>query len=199
MPTGYTSKIADGISFEDFIMSCARAFGALVIMRDDPLNKTIPQEFRPSDYHKNKLVEIEKELAEVKVLSSREALTKAKKEYQALLDGKEKGIRKAGELQRKYEEMLIKVKQWNPPTSDHIGLKDFMIEQITSSIKFDCGTSCYEEQQIKLLTGSEWRAKRIQLLQKAVAYHTKEHLNEVARVAGRNDWIKKLRESLSRR
>ena len=34
--TGYTSKIAQDITFKDFVMSCARAFGALVTLRDKP-------------------------------------------------------------------------------------------------------------------------------------------------------------------
>lgn len=36
MPTGYTDAIKDGISFNQFILSCARAFGALITMRDEP-------------------------------------------------------------------------------------------------------------------------------------------------------------------
>ncbi|KKK60691.1 hypothetical protein LCGC14_3021870, partial [marine sediment metagenome] len=30
MPTGYTACIKDGISFEKFVMQCARAMGACV-------------------------------------------------------------------------------------------------------------------------------------------------------------------------
>ena len=51
MPTGYTAKIADGQTFEEFILSCARAFGALVEMRDEPADAPIPEEFKPSAYH----------------------------------------------------------------------------------------------------------------------------------------------------
>ena len=55
MPTGYTSKIADGIGFKDFALSCARAFGACIEMRDDPSDKPIPNEFKPNDYHKKRM------------------------------------------------------------------------------------------------------------------------------------------------
>ena len=34
MPTGYTYKIGEGASFKEFVMACARAFGACVEMRD---------------------------------------------------------------------------------------------------------------------------------------------------------------------
>ena len=50
MPIGYTSKLHDGDQpFNEFIMSCARAFGALVTMRDDPNDAPIP-EFEVSEY-----------------------------------------------------------------------------------------------------------------------------------------------------
>ena len=47
MPTGYTAPIKDGISFNDFMWGCARAFGALIMMRDDPPGTPIPERFEP--------------------------------------------------------------------------------------------------------------------------------------------------------
>jgi len=38
MPTGYTNCIKDGVTFEQFVWKCARAMGALVMMRDEPSN-----------------------------------------------------------------------------------------------------------------------------------------------------------------
>jgi len=37
MPTGYTADLNDGkqVTFQEFTMKCARAFGALIEMRDD--------------------------------------------------------------------------------------------------------------------------------------------------------------------
>ena len=38
MPTGYTLDLYNGkdITFEEFVLKCARAFGALIDMRDEP-------------------------------------------------------------------------------------------------------------------------------------------------------------------
>lgn len=36
MPTGYTADIKDGIDFKTYAMNCARAFGACVMLRDEP-------------------------------------------------------------------------------------------------------------------------------------------------------------------
>lgn len=35
MPTGYTSSIKDGISFENFVLKCARNFGACIAWRKE--------------------------------------------------------------------------------------------------------------------------------------------------------------------
>lgn len=54
MPTGYTSPLYEGkeISFEQFALRCARNFGALVMMREEPLDTPIPEKFNPCEYCK---------------------------------------------------------------------------------------------------------------------------------------------------
>ncbi len=63
MPTGYTADIAKGITFQQYAWSCARAFGALVMMRDEPSDAPIPEAFTPSDYHVKALAEARAKLA----------------------------------------------------------------------------------------------------------------------------------------
>ena len=50
MPTGYTVALYEGkdVTFEDFVMGCSRAFGALISLRDEP-NAPIPEEFKVSE------------------------------------------------------------------------------------------------------------------------------------------------------
>lgn len=38
MPTGYTADIKDGITFRDFALRCARAFGATIMQRDEDIS-----------------------------------------------------------------------------------------------------------------------------------------------------------------
>ena len=58
MPTGYTATLMEkGQTFQEFIMGCARAFGALIEMRDSPNDAPIPDKFEPSDYHAKRLIE----------------------------------------------------------------------------------------------------------------------------------------------
>ncbi len=50
MPTGYTDAVKDGITFDQFVLGCARGMGALVMMRDEPSGTPIPERFEPSRF-----------------------------------------------------------------------------------------------------------------------------------------------------
>lgn len=197
MPTGYTHLIQQDISFKKFVMACARNFGALVTMRDTPMDAKIPEEFEPCDYHKKELEEIEKRLECLKKMVVKEAHEEAEKEYKEKLKYKEERIREYQKIRKKYLNMRTKVKQWNPPTEDHKGLKGFMVEQIENSIKFDCNEDYWINQRITKLSGENWRDKEIHKALKDLSYHKKGWEEEKARVADRNQWLKALRYSLS--
>jgi hypothetical protein len=95
------------------------------------------------------------------------------------------------------EAMLANVNEWEPPTSEHARLKEFMREQLESSIKWDCGdgTIAYPKPVDK--TPAEWRAERLASLASDIAYHEREWRKEVERTESRNEWIKSLRDSLN--
>lgn len=170
-------------------------YGALVMMRDKPLDAEIPERFMPSDYHEKKIAETLELLKSLKAMSPSEAEEAAHKEFEDDLQQKEDGIRKTLALEEKYRAMLSMVKAWGPPTPDHSGLKSFMVEQIEGSISFDC-TDCYSEKEVVLMGGMEWRSAKINKALKSLEYHQKEHMAEIERTNGRNDWIRKLRQSL---
>lgn len=196
MPTGYTAKIADGISFEEFLLSCAKAFGACVTMRDDDLNTPIPEEFRPSDYHKKEIAIVKCKLKRLETLKVSDIEKLAEKQYQDEIKLNKKMISEANSLRKKYEAMLEKVNSWVPPTPEHENLKNFMIQQITESIDFDCDTEYYLEKKFIKLPWRQWLKEEKQMLQHDLVYHMKKHREEIERVEGRNKWIKELRMSL---
>jgi len=196
MSTGYTSCIKDGITFEKFAMRCARAFGALISMRDDDSDAPIPDEFKPSTYHADALLTASEHLTVVLKMVDEVCEQEAKKEFTKKLADHNRIIREHNELRKQYEAMLEKVKAWTPPSSNHQGLKDFMIEQITSSIKSDCSTKYYEDNKPKIMTGAEWKAARIEEIRYDIEYSLKEDLKEKERAERRTAWVRTLRESL---
>lgn len=155
MATGYTAAIEDGISFQDFVLRCARAMGACIMQRDEPLNAPIKMD-EPSGYYK---VEGEKAFRELAMFSSMD-LASREQVYRESIRSRESALSeiKVGhsELRAKYDDMLQKVNEWEPPTEDHVGLKEFMQEQIAESMSFDC----YDVAETQPPTFEEWQLER---------------------------------------
>lgn len=200
MPTGYTAPIYDGekdFTFEKFVMRCARSRGALLEMRGEPLDAKIDFDklFQPSDYHKR-------------------ALERAEKEYQDFLDnppteeelGKQYDERdrkdnewylmevdRRGVIRVRYEQMLQKVKQWMPPTDEHCSLKDFMIEQLESSMNYDCDVHPpihgSREEHIKFYSSPDYLLREIE-------HHREEYEKEVEYCNKKKQWVIDLINSL---
>jgi len=197
MPTGYTAAIADDITFNDFAMQCARAMGALVMMRDAPPGAPIPERFDPSDYHTKAIIEAETNLLLLEAMSAADATEKAKLAFAEETEARNSAIHKNNSLRKKYTSMLKQVQAWEPPTPDHNGFKKFMVEQITGSIDFDCNNSYYMERKPILLSGKEWLERETAKAKKDLDYHTAENTKEIERTEGRNRWVKELRDSLN--
>lgn len=194
MPTGYTADIAKGITFQQYALSCARAFGALVLMRDDPSDAPIPDRFEPSDYNVNALKAARERLATLDAMSFDQSAEASRAAYLEALGRHEERIAEATELRNKYNGMLAQVVKWEPPTPDHVNYKTFMLDQIRESIDFDCRTDYYAKPEP--MTGAQWLAGEIEKARRDVVYHAEENRKEVERTESRNAWIKALRDSL---
>jgi hypothetical protein len=194
MPTGYTAAIKDGISFEQYVWTCARAFGALVLLRDDT-QAPIPERFESSTYHVAELAKAKDRLATLNAMSMDDAVENEKHDYKAATKSYLARLDEKGELRTKYMAMLGQVRQWIPPTPDHQGLKDLMVQQIEQSIEFDCNTH-YMELPAAILGGQLWLAQRTAEAECMVAYHADELAKEVSRTEDRNGWLQALRKSV---
>lgn len=200
MPTGYTADIKDGISFKEFLLNCSRAFGALVHLRDQP-DAEIPDEIEPKTYHKEKLSELRSELKKVNQMEDEEILEEWEQIRDDAIGRAEKSISEAQELREKYEDMLEKVKDWEPPTEDHQNLKDFMIEQIEKSIDFDCSKTYSQKQLVNWKNKEkpspyEYRQQRIESIQDDIKYHEEKWESEKKRAKDKTEWIRELKKSV---
>jgi hypothetical protein len=196
MPTGYTAAVQSGdvTEFKDFALSCARAFGALITMRDDPMDADIPDEFAPDPYYANALAEAKASLAKLNAMSEDEIVLEAQRSNDDALKSHADYLAEKAEARSRYEVMLAKVRKWEPPTHDHDGLKKFMIEQLLTSIDCDCSTTYLVEP--KPMTPTEWLNARREDLTRRIASSEKSHAEEAERCANRTVWVKALRASL---
>lgn len=197
MPTGYTAAIEKGITFEQYALDCARAFGALVHMRDEPHGTPIPDEIQPGTYNLNAFTKASTELGELDRLTMGEAEARAKEAFTAQVKDLTERIRAKQELRRKYEDMLAKAEAYVSPSPDHDNFKAFMCSQIRESIEFDC--SDYYEKELRgavLKTGKEWLDSERERVEWSRNYHWEAHQKKLERVRKVNEWVRLLRESL---
>lgn len=193
MPTGYTHNVCDGTltEFADFALQCARAFGACIEMRDDPMDKAIPDEFKPSQYHAEGYVTAKERLAHLQSLTPEQAEVEAFAAWnEASKSANEANARMDAQNER-LAAMISKVEAWTPPTGEHRELKKFMLQQL------DISKSTYRHEEPKRLGGDVWLASETRKAQRDLDYHAEEQRKENERAASRTAWVKSLRESLA--
>lgn len=203
MPTGYTQELIDkDLDLKGFALVCARAFGVCIMMRDDSLDTPIPEEFKPSSWHRDAGSKAKVKLAKLMKMKSktdREAWASKELKKQIAVLKRHAKLNNAEVAIKKMRAMLVEVNAWCPPTDEHAPLKKYMQDQLMSSIEADGhGTDYYSKEATKLqaVKPIDYYHSEVKRAKENVAYHKREWLAEVARVNQRNTWIKKLRNSL---
>lgn len=203
MPTGYTAGILDGnvTTFPQFAKKCMRAFGATIHMRDDDMDAQY-QEREPSDYYTKEISKAKKYLKDAQILSDEAILANKKNELEESKKYHIDKIKKAKIDTKKLNEILIEIKNWQPPTSEHQEIKDFMIDQIIQTIDFDCDTKYHDkklaeiEVELFTLNAKSTRETMIAKAKKDLEYYTKEYNSELERCTKSNKWVSDFINSL---
>lgn len=199
MPTGYTAKLMEkGQTFPEFVMTCARAFGPLVSMRDDAMDAPIPEDLGAGrdDYYTKALAEAQLKLKGLEAMDVDGQLAYGgMKKCVSLAEARKADAKNRLEDER-LDSMRKRVEAWAPPTDDHIELKKFMLEQIKISLH----GSDYYAREIERLEAQDPQAIYYEHLESAC--HDVEYYGEkVEKRAGNydyaNKWVKALRESLT--
>ena len=194
MPTGYTSIIedGDGCSFEQYVWRCARAFGALIDMRDDSLDKRVPAApLEPDTKRYDADIRAgESKLRELRGMTIEQGDAMAAAEYDQLCayhgrDTTEKDARDA-----RYKAVRDRVFAWQPPGADHDRLKSFMLEQI------DMCYPAYRSEPPRKRDGAEWLRASIESAERRLGQDREYRDNEIKRTAERNAWVATLRGSV---
>lgn len=137
MPTGYTAYIENGdiTTGKDFLTLCCRAFGACIDMKDELLSKTLPEKFEPDSYYKERYDKAKLQLEGIKNLTKEEVIERINSERKDREESITSQIKKQEDTNAKYLKVRNEVKTWIPPTSEHVSLKKFALEQINMSIR----------------------------------------------------------------
>lgn len=200
--TGYTYELVEkNQSFNQFVWSCARAFGALVMMRDDPSGAKIKLIQEPSKYYIESLEEAKEKLEQLLKLKTKKektdyALNVKQERLKALHDSINNETRK--KENKIIADMIVKVKSWNPPILEHKSLKDFMLDQLTSSLNNNEDKSYYYEQieTINNMSLIEIYEQDLKNTLESVQYRQQSYEEEVKRTKERTAWLTALNNSV---
>ncbi len=207
MPSGYTAPIVEkNLTFKQFVMLCARAFGACISMRDDSLDAEIPEKIEPmSTYHKDQLAKSKEELETLLAITTKKAKEQwAKKRLKQEIATTKKYKKEDDKRDdsNKYQAMLEKVIAWTPPSEDHRELKKFMENQIKETIKFDSHSTYWSDQlaalERKLENPLAYFNERVEKVKQDIKYHTEHWQKEVEQAERATRWLQQLRESLAK-
>jgi len=184
-----------GQPFPDFVLQCARAMGACAMMRDDPFDAPIP-EFKPSDYYVRKVEEAKADRHQLLAMTDEEKIAfGVAKKADELASAEEYLDRETLEILR-LSEMRDRVTAWEPPTSEHVGLKDFMLDQINISMN----RLSYSEgriAEIKQKFARDYYDEAVAEATRQIDYGTVEMRKENERTEARNRWVRELKASIT--
>ncbi|MBL5975354.1 MAG: hypothetical protein D3X82_16800 [Candidatus Leucobacter sulfamidivorax] len=198
MPSGYTHDLYEGkpVSFRDFTLNCARAMGAGIHQRDDGSGEI--SERTVQDYYPESVGKAESAVQAALARSDGEWETLQDQEISDAEMFRAEYIADRDRISATYLAMLAEVEAWEPPTTEHVGLKDFMRKQLEESLQFDCGGS-YVPEVPERLPVSVYRGRQIKKATDDLTYHQQQLWAEQERVKSQNEWVRALRDSLPER
>lgn len=192
MPTGYTARLYEDkpTSFAEFVATCAHAFfydsmtdsGQLPQVRDDD----------PGRHHREELAKAKAAQKKLNTMTDAQIRKAADDEYEERCAAEQKSYEDTEAKRERYEAMLDQVKAWKPPTAKHANLKKFMVEQLESSIQFDC----HPLDVVDPKTPEQWVAAQQKSINWRLEYHAEELEKELERDAANREWIDALADSL---
>ena len=202
MPTEYTAGILDGKTkdFKQFAKICSKAF--LIHLREEPFDDEYKERV-PTDYHTKAIAEAKQTLKDVEKLKDIDIIKNEKERLLKEIEYSKKQKVKKEENYFKMKSFLQKARNYEPPTEKHTGIAEFMIEQLTKTIDFDCKGYFYTEQiekqkqQLKKINADDIRSDLKIQATKDIAYHTKKNEEEHKRCRETNKWYRDFIESLN--
>lgn len=192
MPTGYTADVQDGkiTTLREYAMRCIGAF--LIESREGTLGDKLPSDRKAdTSYDDNGIADATAELTILSNMTADEinvacdaAFAESKKCY-------DDRIKTRNEQRERYQTMLDKVMAWQPPAACD-NLKNFMMSQLTQSIRYDCGPSWSEDPPINK-SPEEWLKNKKESASWSLDYHTKQRADKIAAANERNLWLNTVR------
>jgi len=115
------------------------------------------------------------------------------REYNEAVAAKSRYLADSARNNYRLQEMIKKVRAYEPPTEEHVQHKKFMLEQLETSL-----SDAQYWNEPRLLDIDEWRKTKAAKLAKDVEYYAEKWAEEQEMTRKRNEWVRQLRGALNK-
>ena len=185
-----------GQTFEEFVMQCARAFGPCISMRDDPLDKPIPDKL-PESYYERAYREAKEELTKLDAMDSEARLKEGKRLQRWHINYSKKAAERSKAEDERLRQMQEEIKTWEPPTKDHKALQDFMLQQISISFNNNGAYHASELARYKSKSPMEFFEESYEMVKARVTRGESEAREAAKNRRNAEKWLRDLRRSVA--
>lgn len=195
MPNGYTAKILEGCTFEEYVLACARGVSANIMLRDEGLDCPIPVYEPDISYYQGEIEKKTEEISKIKKMDRTEVEKMIVRDYQIEIDYHDKWRAESEGDLLKYQKVMAQVIAWDPPSPDHEEFKERIVKHISESIEFDCRWHIATPEPVPE-DPVGWIDRHVAKLEDDISYWKKNMQEEIERTERRNEWNRLLMESL---
>lgn len=191
MATGYTHPVADGeiTDIKDFAATCARAFGAFVHQRDDSTKDELRYPEHPlGGFYYKALRDARAALTEWLVSTEEDKYREWSEYYNQNRSHLHKSRADNAVKKARYESMIAQLEEISVPTELH-NYRDFMMEQLTTSLEHDCGNPDFTERYYRPMEFVEWVKRQDEALRRDAERYKEEYDKEEERYKERVKFI----------
>ena len=198
MPTGYTARVYEGdTSLKNYILGCARAFGALAFMRDESMDAPIPKSLPANDtYYQEEYEKACKRFDELRAMTDEEIHREADSSYEEQRAMLKRSIERLEKGNAQYDAMLEKVRAWDCSINPDLApVKGFAIEQLLKSREDVSWAKKYFD-GVKRQSDEEWYQQQIESCSRDISNYKSKLLKEKKQREETNQWLADLYASL---
>ncbi|QIA28578.1 hypothetical protein [Phage f2b1] len=191
----FTQSIKYGteMSAAEFIVGWAKLRGGFAHMRDEPLDAPIRM-LAMSPYRESALKRAKENLEKYKNMTLEEAEATVEAGYQQSVEH-QKLMDEKRELQKqKFVALMEQVNKWEPPTLQHLTIKEDALSDLKSAIK-DCECSPIRHEK---MGAQEYIDMWVEQYEREVAYQEKALAEEKQAIEEKNKWITALLDSVEK-
>lgn len=194
MPTAYTEPIHAGesITVKEYIARCARAFGPLSYLRDEPLSNELPDTIPESTYYQEQYEKAKNRLAKLSALTPEEIHIEAEKEYDESIQSRIHFNEQIKEENQRYEDMGKLVSKWKPKDPVYNELRHFALDQLRISYTPPYANAVKIERE----DDEAWYRTALRRAVQDMEYYANEAEEERKRYRTRMAWLANLKKEL---